>query len=78
MLCGYKINLQKSRVFSILIITKYNFFLNFKLSEYEKITECQPKKSAVCCCWLSHVQLFVTPQTVAPQAPLSMGSPRQE
>ena len=31
MLCGYKINLQKSRVFSILIITKYNFFLNFKL-----------------------------------------------
>ena len=31
--------------------------------------ECQSKKSgiyAVCCCWLSHVQLFVTPQTVAP------------
>ena len=27
---------------------------------------------------LSHVRLFVTPWTVAPQAPLSMGFPRQE
>ena len=27
---------------------------------------------------LSHVQLFVTPWTVAQQAPLSMGFPRQE
>ena len=27
---------------------------------------------------LSHVQLFVTPQTVAHQAPPSMGFPRQE
>ena len=27
---------------------------------------------------LSHVQLFVTPWTVACQAPLSMGFPRQE
>ena len=27
---------------------------------------------------LSHVQLFVTPQTVAHQAPLSMEFPRQE
>ena len=27
---------------------------------------------------LSHVQLFVTPWTVAHQAPLSMGLPRQE
>ena len=27
---------------------------------------------------LSNVQLFVTPQTVACQAPLSMGFPRQE
>ena len=27
---------------------------------------------------LSHVQLFVTPWTVARQAPLSMKSPRQE
>ena len=26
----------------------------------------------------SHVQLFVTPWTIAPQAPLSMGFPRQE
>ena len=28
--------------------------------------------------WLNHVQLFVTPWTVAHQAPLSMGFPRQE
>ena len=30
------------------------------------------------CCHLSHVQLFATPQTVAHQAPLSMGFSRQE
>ena len=30
------------------------------------------------CCMLSHVQLFVTPWTVAHQAPLSMGFSRQE
>ena len=29
-------------------------------------------------CELSHLQLFVTPWTVAPQAPLSMGFSRQE
>ena len=29
-------------------------------------------------CVLSHVQLFPTPWTVAHQAPLSMGIPRQE
>ena len=27
---------------------------------------------------ISHIQLFVTPWTVAPQAPLSMGFSRQE
>ena len=32
----------------------------------------------VCVCMLSHVQLFVTPGTVAHQAPLSMGLSRQE
>ena len=32
----------------------------------------------VCTCVLSHVQLFVTPWTVACQAPLSMGFSRQE
>ena len=32
-----------------------------------------------CCAHLlSHVQLFLTPRTVAHQAPLSMGFPRQE
>ena len=30
------------------------------------------------CCMLSHVQLFVTPWTVAHQAPLSTGFFRQE
>ena len=29
-------------------------------------------------CMLSHVQLFLTPWTVAHQSPLSLGSPRQE
>ena len=28
--------------------------------------------------WLSHVQLFATLWAIAPQAPLSMGFPRQE
>ena len=33
----------------------------------------------VCVCeWLSHVQLFATPWTVAHQTPLSMEFPRQE
>ena len=32
----------------------------------------------VCVCTLSRVQLFVTPQTVARQVPLSMGFSRQE
>ena len=31
----------------------------------------------VCVCVFSHVQLFVTPRTVARQAPLSLGFPRQ-
>ena len=37
-------------------------------------------KAIVCECThlLSHVQLFVTPWTVAPQTPLSMGFSRQE
>ena len=30
------------------------------------------------CCMLSHVRLFTTPWTVACQAPLSIGFPRQE
>ena len=34
--------------------------------------------SYVCVCMLSHVQLFVTPWTVALQSFLSMGFPRQE
>ena len=32
----------------------------------------------VCVCVLSRVQLFAIPQTVAHQAPLSMGFPRLE
>ena len=31
----------------------------------------------LCVCALSHVQLFVTPWTIAHQAPLSLGLPRQ-
>ena len=37
-----------------------------------------PNIYMLCCVLLSHVQLFVTPWTVANQAPLSMGFPRQE
>ena len=36
------------------------------------------KKKAVCAQSLSHIQIFVTPQAVACQAPLSMGFSRQE
>ena len=32
----------------------------------------------LCACMLSHVRLLATPWTVACQAPLSMGFPRQE
>ena len=38
----------------------------------------QQKQTHLCACVLSHVQLFVTPCTVAHQAPLSMGFFRQE
>ena len=39
-----------------------------------------PPESYVCVCMLSlsRVQLFATPWTIAHQAPLSMGFPRQE
>ena len=36
-----------------------------------------PKQASKLCCF-SHVQLFVTPWTVAQQAPLSMGLTREE
>ena len=36
------------------------------------------KYAYVCVCMLSHVQLFVTPRTVAHQSLLSMEFPRQE
>ena len=42
---------------------------------------CIPQTSTIsgtCCAVLSHVQLFVSPWTVAHQAPLSMGILRQE
>ena len=38
----------------------------------------QQKQTHLCACVLSHVQLFVTPWTVAHQSPLSMGFFRQE
>ena len=36
------------------------------------------ERESVCVCAVSCVRLIVTPWTVAPQAPLSMGSPSQE
>ena len=39
----------------------------------------QTRVHKACVCWsLSHVQLFATPWTVALQAPLSVGFPREE
>ena len=35
-------------------------------------------ESLLCVCAFSHVQLFATPWTVAPQAPMSMEFSRQE
>ena len=37
-----------------------------------------PSHNILHACMLSHVQLFVIPQTVAHQAPLSVGFSRQE
>ena len=49
---------------------KGHFQKNFEeLYPFSHIQKCES---------LSHVQLFVTPWTVARQAPLSMKSPRQE
>ena len=50
-----------------------------------RLTTCANIHTCMCVCvcgrvlsHISHVQLFATPQTVAHQAPLSMGFPRQE
>ena len=42
------------------------------------LMSCRRKYTCVCVSVLSRVQLFVTPRTVAHQAPLSMGLSRQE
>ena len=42
------------------------------ITQFCKLTVC------VCACALKHVQLFVAPQTVAHQSPLSIGFSRQE
>ena len=41
-------------------------------------SNCGDGDTGVCVCTLSHVWLFVTLWTIAHQAPLSMGLPRQE
>ena len=49
----------------------------FTLLHYPRAPHWEVKKECVCEC-LSRVQLFVTPWTAAPQAPLSMGFSSQE
>ena len=44
----------------------------------KKKTDIQAQEARVCTQFLSHVRLFVTPWTVAHQAPLSMEFSRQE
>ena len=52
---------------------------NYKMRYHHTVTKMAKTKIAVCCCF-SHQVLFdsVTPWTVARQAPLSLGFPRQE
>ena len=47
-------------------------------SQLGHLLACERERVCVCVQSLSCVRLLVTPWTVAPQAPLSMGSPRQE
>ena len=54
----------------------------YKVISLQLIKKIKEKKVCVCArthmCALTHVQLFATPWTVANQAPLSIGFPRQE
>ena len=56
-----------------------NHFPFSEISESPSIFQvCLPITTLVNACILSHVHLFVTPWTVANQAPLSVGLPRQD
>ena len=85
--------LKKHTIFSFLLPSTNNFTYHLRSekddavrhTEYESDEERQHRKSShigfillINTCVFSHIWLFVTPWTVAHQAPLSMGFPRQE
>ena len=60
---------------------KCNFIWRIKVNDFFMYNQCWKLSFSVCECVLNHfsrVQLFVTPWTVACQAPLSLGFSRQE
>ena len=59
-------NLFLSKFFSVTNIVNRHRLLKFQ------------KHACMCAEWLSHFQVFVTPWSVAQQAPLSLGFYRQE
>ena len=68
---------------NLLIMCNWNVDYYFQLMEQRRkllhwISPVSGKVTGTCVCCFSHVGLFVTLWTVAPQAPLSMGFSRQE
>ena len=59
------------------LLDKYSFSLIWTQHSWENFRELN-QENKLCLLMLSHVQFFVTPWTVARQAPLSMGFSRQE
>ena len=64
---------EKKNIFSVYIYISSHVGVHQKLTQHCKSTICAYMLS-----WFSHVQLFVTPLTVALQALLSMGPSRVE
>ena len=63
------------------MVLVYTYFPHVIITSTLSLLKVAQFRQYVCVCVLSHfsrVQLFATPWTVAHQAPLSMGSSRQE
>ena len=66
---------EKILIYFLKVSLRRFLYISTKLSNRKKAIY----KTLFChCCLVSHVQLFANPWTVALQAPLSMGFPRQE